>query len=48
MLKAVTEWNRAPLARLEASRSAQWFAGVLSAVRVRMTRRGKMLYAMLD
>ena len=37
-----------PLARLEASRSPQWFAGVLSAVRVRMTRRGKMLYAMLD
>ncbi|WP_454005262.1 DNA polymerase III subunit alpha [Alcaligenes sp. Marseille-Q7550] len=37
-----------PLARLEASRNPQWFAGVLSAVRVRMTRRGKMLYAMLD
>ncbi|TEA78390.1 DNA polymerase III subunit alpha [Allopusillimonas ginsengisoli] len=37
-----------PLARLEPSRSLQWFAGVLSSVRVKMTRRGKMLYAMLD
>src|SRR5699024_12088384 len=25
-----------------------WFAGILTAVRVRMTRRGRMLYAMLD
>ena len=37
-----------PLARLEASRSLQWFAGVLSSVRPKMTRRGKMLYAVLD
>lgn len=37
-----------PLARLEASRSLQWFAGVLSAVRPKMTRRGRMLYAVLD
>ncbi len=37
-----------PLARLEASRSPQWFAGVLSSVRPKMTRRGKMLYAVLD
>ena len=37
-----------PLARLEPSRSLQWFAGVLSSVRVKMTRRGKMLYALLD
>src|SRR5690606_25477051 len=37
-----------PLARLEPSRSLQWFAGVLSALRPKMTRRGKMLYAMLD
>ncbi len=37
-----------PLARLEPARGLQWFAGVLSAVRVKMTRRGKMLYAMLD
>src|SRR5690606_17375555 len=34
-----------PLARLQPSRSLQWFAGVLTAVRPRMTRRGKMLYA---
>ncbi|PLC51149.1 DNA polymerase III subunit alpha [Pollutimonas subterranea] len=37
-----------PLARLEPSRSLQWFAGVLSSVRPKMTRRGKMLYALLD
>lgn len=33
---------------LEPSRTPQWFAGILTAVRVRMTRRGRMLYAMLD
>ena len=37
-----------PLVRLQPSRSSQWFAGVLSALRPKMTRRGKMLYAMLD
>ncbi|GAB2915629.1 DNA polymerase III subunit alpha [Paralcaligenes sp. KSB-10] len=37
-----------PLARLEASRSLQWFAGVLTSMRPKMTRRGKMLYAVLD
>ncbi|RTZ44428.1 DNA polymerase III subunit alpha [Candidimonas sp. SYP-B2681] len=37
-----------PLARLEAARGLQWFAGVLSSVRPKMTRRGKMLYAILD
>ena len=37
-----------PLSRLEPSRSLQWFAGVLSSVRPKMTRRGKMLYAVLD
>ncbi|PLC55453.1 DNA polymerase III subunit alpha [Pollutimonas nitritireducens] len=37
-----------PLARLEPSRSLQWFAGVLSSVRPKMTRRGRMLYALLD
>ncbi|HHU93579.1 MAG TPA: DNA polymerase III subunit alpha, partial [Alcaligenaceae bacterium] len=36
------------LARLEASRDPQWFAGVLSGVRVRMTRRGRMMIATLD
>ncbi len=37
-----------PLARLAPARGQQWLAGVLAAVRVRMTRRGKMLYALLD
>ncbi|NGM88884.1 DNA polymerase III subunit alpha [Parapusillimonas sp. SGNA-6] len=37
-----------PLARLEPARGLQWFAGVLSSVRPKMTRRGKMLYAVLD
>src|SRR5690606_21856393 len=37
-----------PLARLEPARGLQWFAGVLSSVRPKMTRRGKMLYALLD
>lgn len=37
-----------PLFRLEPSRSLQWFAGVLASVRVKMTRRGKMMYALLD
>src|SRR5690606_17551032 len=37
-----------PLARLQPSRQLQWFAGVLSALRAKMTRRGKMQYAMLD
>jgi len=37
-----------PLARLAPSRTPQWIAGVLAAVRPRMTRRGRMLYALLD
>ncbi|CAM5777861.1 DNA polymerase III subunit alpha [Castellaniella caeni] len=37
-----------PLARLAPARGQQWLAGVLAAVRVRMTKRGKMLYALLD
>ena len=37
-----------PLAQLESSRDPQWFAGVLSGVRVRMTRRGRMMIATLD
>lgn len=37
-----------PLASLSPSRDLQWFAGVLSGVRVRMTRRGRMLIATLD
>ena len=37
-----------PLSRLAPGRGLQWFAGVLAAVRVKMTRRGKMMYATLD
>jgi DNA polymerase-3 subunit alpha len=37
-----------PLVRLEPARGLQWFAGVLSSVRPKMTRRGRMLYAVLD
>ena len=37
-----------PLARLSPSRDQQWFAGVLGAIRPVMTRRGRMLYAVLD
>ncbi|HEX7385667.1 MAG TPA: DNA polymerase III subunit alpha [Castellaniella sp.] len=37
-----------PLARLAPSKGNQWIAGVLAAVRPRMTKRGKMLYALLD
>jgi len=37
-----------PLARLQPARNPQWFAGVLAALRPRMTRRGRMLYALLD
>lgn len=37
-----------PLAKLAPSHNQQWLAGVLASVRVRMTRRGKMLYALLD
>lgn len=37
-----------PLARLGPSRTPQWIAGVLASVRPRMTRRGRMLYALLD
>ena len=37
-----------PLANLEPSRDLQWFAGVLSGVRVRMTRRGRMMIATFD
>jgi DNA polymerase-3 subunit alpha len=37
-----------PLSRLAPSKGTQWLAGVLAAVRPKMTRRGKMLYALLD
>lgn len=37
-----------PLVRLAPSRSPQWIAGVLASVRLRLTRRGRMIYALLD
>jgi DNA polymerase-3 subunit alpha len=37
-----------PLSRLAPSKGTQWLAGVLAAVRPRMTKRGKMIYALLD
>lgn len=37
-----------PLARLEPSRDLQWMTGVLASTRTMMTRRGKMMFAVLD
>jgi DNA polymerase-3 subunit alpha len=37
-----------PLNRLEPSRDLQWVAGVISGLRTMMTRRGKMLFVVLD
>ncbi len=36
------------LARLEPQRDLQWMCGVLTGVRVMMTRRGKMVFAVID
>src|SRR5690606_36145227 len=44
----VRRFAPSPLARLQPARGLQWFAGVLAAVRPKMTRRGKMVYATLD
>ena len=37
-----------PLANLEPHRELQWISGVLASVRTMMTRRGKMVFAVLD
>jgi len=37
-----------PLVRLEPSRDLQWMTGVLASTRTMMTRRGKMMFAVLD
>ncbi len=37
-----------PLARLQPSRDPQWLTGILADVRTQMTRRGKMVFAVLD
>jgi len=39
---------RTPLARLAASESRVWMAGTLASVRSQMTRRGRMMVAVLD
>ncbi len=44
----VKRFVRTPLANLQPSRDMQWMAGVLTAVRTQMTRRGKMMFAVLD
>jgi DNA polymerase-3 subunit alpha len=44
----VKRFVRTSLASLQPSRDLQWMAGVLTAVRTQMTRRGKMVFAVLD
>ncbi len=44
----VRKFVRTPLAKLQPSRDLQWMSGVLASVRTQMTRRGKMLFAVLD
>jgi len=44
----VRRFVRTPLNKMQPNRELQWLAGVLTAVRVQMTRRGKMLFAVLD
>jgi DNA polymerase-3 subunit alpha len=39
---------RTPLARLSASESRTWMAGVVASARMQMTRRGRMMVVMLD
>jgi DNA polymerase-3 subunit alpha len=39
---------RTPLARLVASESRSWMAGVVASARMQMTRRGRMMVVMLD
>jgi DNA polymerase-3 subunit alpha len=39
---------RTPLARLAATESRTWMAGIVSSARVQMTRRGRMMVVMLD
>src|SRR5690606_31947521 len=38
----------APLSGLQPSRDLQWFAGILTGVRVQLTRRGRMAFVVLD
>ncbi|GAA4341675.1 DNA polymerase III subunit alpha [Pigmentiphaga soli] len=44
----VRRFVKTPLARIQPGRDLQWMAGILAGVRTQMTRRGKMLFAVLD
>jgi DNA polymerase-3 subunit alpha len=44
----VRQFVSKPLSRVEPSRDLQWIAGVISATRTMMGRRGKMLFVTLD
>jgi DNA polymerase-3 subunit alpha len=44
----VRRFVKKPLSDLQPSQEKQWLAGILSQVRTQMTRRGKMLFAVLD
>jgi len=46
--RELANFPRTPLARLAASGERVWIAGVVSAARVQMTRRGRMMMVMLD
>jgi DNA polymerase-3 subunit alpha len=44
----VRRFSSTPLSRLQPAREPQWLAGMLVEVRTQMTRRGKMVFAVLD
>jgi DNA polymerase-3 subunit alpha len=46
--RELANFPRTPLARLAAAGERVWIAGVVSAARVQMTRRGRMMMVMLD
>ena len=46
--RELANFPRTPLARLAAGAERVWIAGVVSAARVQMTRRGRMMMVMLD
>jgi len=46
--RELANFPRTPLARLSAAGERVWIAGVVSAARVQMTRRGRMMMVMLD
>jgi DNA polymerase-3 subunit alpha len=46
--RELANFPRTPLAKLSAAGERVWIAGVISAARVQMTRRGRMMMVMLD